>query len=242
MGLGTSPEEKHRLLDFEGYGPDEPDVIFVGLEEYCDPDPERQRDAIFIRCNHPAFNSKRVDKNRATRALTSDGQIPHVPVWRVMAKIMSSLAALKTENEYLALGTRPPLSSISSWLTDLRPLPRPNSNVFRGSYIDEWFGFRNQDDYKRLVEEVAGHRLLGALRISSPPRFAFFYGKPTCDWARRHLSGEIEVPLEEAGDAIEIGQTANGTVVALTGFYSGQHQSAFRSGHTPRLMSRLRYR
>lgn len=90
---GWRPDEAQRkkLLGFEGYGPDDPDVVFVGLEEYCDPEADRQRDNIWIRCTDPAFAGPRADKNDACVALGPVAKTSNVPVGDVMAGIMAAL-------------------------------------------------------------------------------------------------------------------------------------------------------
>lgn len=240
LNWSPSSEDKQRLLDFEGYGPDAPEVIFVGLEEYCHSESERQRDAIFTRCTHPAFAGKRADKNLATQALTGQVTTDNVRAWQVMASIVSALTGGRQVEEYDALGSRPPRSSPSTWLTELRPLPMHNTNAYRGTYIEDWFHFRDRADYERQSELLSVRRIREALSVSAPPQFAFFYGKPTCQWAHRHLADHLVAPFEHANDNIEIGQTALGTRIVLTGFYKGQHKrSAFELHHIPALIRRL---
>jgi hypothetical protein len=237
-----SPEDKQRLLGFEGYGPDAPEIIFVGIEEYTHPDLERQRDAIFIRCTDPAFAGKRVDKNAATRALTGGSAMDDVRVWRVASAIVCGLTGRREAEEYEALGSRPVLTHPSSWMTELFPLPRhPKKKNLRGTYIEGWFDFRGRTDYERRAAAGFGPRFLPALRVSPPPRFAFFYGKASCDWARDHLADQLKAPLQQLENGVEIGETKGGTRIVLTGFYEGQHgASAFRVKHIPALIARLR--
>ncbi len=85
---------------------DAPDIVFVGLEEYCDRDPRLQHENIRRRCTEPAYDGTRVDKNDAFDALAGLVKTD-VPVWDVMAKIMASLTARPWETEREALGSRP---------------------------------------------------------------------------------------------------------------------------------------
>lgn len=236
-----SPEDKQRLLEFEGYGTDSPEIVFVGLEEYTHPELERQRDAIYVRCTNPAFVGKRVDKNAATRALTGGSTMDDVPVWRVASAIVSALTGRREAEEYEALGSRPALKSPSTWMTELRPLPRHPKKKFRGTYLEDWFDFSGRTDYERRGAASFGARFLPALRVSPPPRFAFFYGQASRYWARNHLPDQLKVPFQQFDNGVEIGETKGGTRIVLTGFYEGQHgASAFRLKHIPALIARLR--
>lgn len=237
-----SDVDKERLLAFEGYGPDLPHVVFVGLEEYCVRDPQGQRDNIWIRCTHPVFSEVRTDKDRA-RALFGHKR-KTVPVWKVMATIVSKLTGRSLDDEYAALGSRPARGPLTTWLTELRPLPRPGTDAFQNTYIAEWFGdmFRSKAELETASVARAGRRLLHAIvHADSPPQYAFFYGKTVTQWARHAIGPFLGEPLVEIDNNIVVGRTAGGTRIVLTGFYAGQHAAtAFRAGHVPMLLSYLR--
>ncbi len=237
-GWRPTTSDRERLLAFEGYGPDRSDVIFVGLEEYCDADPEKQRDGVWVRCTSPAYASKRVDKDEALASLVGLVKTD-VPVWDMMATIMSGLTGRSHEEERSALGSRPPRTDFSSWLTELRALPRPGTNAFKGTYIDEWFAeeFRSAKEYD-ASSSASVSRINAALAADPLPQYAFFYGLPACRWAKEHLSG---VRWKGSAGEIEVGQNGTGTKVGLTGFYNGQHApTSFRIHHVPALLGLLK--
>jgi len=228
-------------MTFEGYGPDSPNVVFVGLEEYCSADPTQQRDSIYVRCNSPVFEGRRVDKNAALKELTGLVKTA-VPVWELMAAIMAGLGSGDHALEWELLGARSAAAPLTSLLTELRPLPRPGVSAFRGSYIEEWFDFDSKAHYEKVALKAGAVTLRRALLGNPPPRYAFFYGLPASDWARTNLRAEMNIAFQERDDdGIEVGVTTSGTVVALTGFYNGQHAAtAFRPQSVPRLLLRLR--
>lgn len=151
-------EDLERLLAFEGYGVDSPDIVFVGLEEYCDPDPKLQRENIRRRCTSSAYNGVRVDKNDAIDAL--EGLVKtRVPVWDMMAKIIASLTARSWEAERLALGSRPAHHRPSTPLTELRALPRPGTrSEWSSSYLADWFSskFSSKADFEHKLLRCRG--------------------------------------------------------------------------------------
>ncbi len=233
--------DRQRLLSFEGYGVDNPDIIFVGLEEYCTPDYDGQRDGIWIRCTSQIFAAKRIDKNQARSALAGVGR-QGVPVWDVIAAILSALTGRPCHEEWDALGTRPASEKLSTWLTELRPLPRPGVKAFKTTYIPEWFkqDYPTKADFRRKSVDISGPRIQAALSGSPAPQYAFFYGRPACEWAKECLSPFLTNPFAESGENIETGRTVGGTLIALTGFYNGQHvATAFRCEHIKALMDCL---
>lgn len=235
-----SNEEKARVFSFEGYGPDNPDFMFVGLEEYCDGGYDEQRENIWIRCTDPVFAVPRADRIAATNALQHLVKAPVVRTWDVIAAIVAAFTNRPFPRERDAIGTRPPRLSPSTWLTELRPLPRPASGFFNDSYISEWFGFRGKSDYERQAEALSGPRILRSIRQSLAPRYAFFYGLPTARWAKHALREDLSVPLADENDGIYIGRTHQETTIVLTGFYEGQHaRSAFRRHQIAHLLARI---
>lgn len=240
-GWKPTPQQQDRMLAFEGYGVDEPDIVFVGLEEYCSPDPDDQRENVWLRCTDPLFESPRVDKNGACRVLGRVTRIEGVGTWNMMARILSALTGDSESHELDALGSRPARGKRSTLVTELRPLPRPSTKDFRSTYIPEWFPFSSKGEYERGAESRASARLMEALRKGSPPGYAFFYGLPASRWAQEHLGGDTRGGFQEVGKYVRVGVSKAGTRIALTGFYDGQHgASAFRSHHIPNLISRLR--
>lgn len=238
-GWQPSATDQSRLLAFEGYGPDRPDVMFVGLEEYCSKEFERQRDNIWIRCTDPAFAESRVDRISATLALQPVVEISTVRTWDTMAEIVAAVSGRGVRAEREALGTRPPQSPVSSWITEIRPLPFPPGARFSQCYIAEWFDFRGPAAYQRWAELTARRRIVPALSADQPPRFAFFYGKIACRWAESEL-GPFLAPLIEVASNIRVGRTRGGTRIALTGFYEGQHgATAFRRRQVSALITAL---
>lgn len=237
--------QKKRLLDFEGYGPDTADVIFVGLEEYCSGDADEQRDSIWIRCTNHEFEAERADKNRALAALSGLVKT-NVPVWDVMAGIVSGLTKRPCYLERHDLGTRPAAAGapLSTWLTNLRPLPRPGSSKYADTYIPEWFGdrFEAQRHYNAASKTVARGRLLAALS-SSKPKYAFFFGDKATwvHWSRKNFFGELLCsPFSMPFPGIEVAETAFGTKLVLTHFYNSRHRtSTFGLEHVGDLLRSL---
>ena len=232
--------DRTRLLAFEGYGVDAPDIVFVGLEEYCDRDPRLQHENIRRRCTEPTYDGTRVDKNGALDALAGLVKTD-VPVWDVMAKIMASLTARPWETEREALGSRPAGHRPTTLLTELRPLPRPGTGFeWRGSYLENWFSaeFSGKQDFERKSGEMSGQRVLRMLEQPDGPLIVFFYGEPTRAWASKRL--ELTLGTRFEGDPCSIAQTKNGTVLVSTGFYNGQHAAtAFRERHISALSQRI---
>lgn len=219
---------------------DKPNVLFLGLEEYCNPGSKEQREGIWKRCTEPEFAEERADKNRATAVLDSSLRFESVPVWRVMSEIVAGLSGRSPEAELHALGTRPSEGPISTLLTELRPLPRPGTGSYRGTYIEEWFSFRGKSGYERVAEELTTPRTRAMFINPSPPLFAFVYGLPACAWAQRWLASEVISPFVPGENGVEVARTREGTTVVLTGFYEGQHaRTAFRRRHIPKLLSRI---
>lgn len=232
-----SAAEKEKLLSFEGYGADAPDVVFVGLEEYCSGQRERQRDSIWLRCTNPAFAERRADKNRATGVLnqlnrpTSPKQRT-VPVWNIMAGIMAGITGRDASEELLSLGSRPPTTQLSTLLTELQPLPRPGTTAFSATYIPAWFGseFRGPRDLTKQATERSASRIRRLVCSSPAPSFIFFYSEPSRRFAKTYLYDCMSKPFASVSSGVEVGRSAMGTAVALTGFYNGQHSAtAFRS-------------
>jgi hypothetical protein len=234
-------QDRARLLAFEGYGVDAPDIVFVGLEEYCDPDPTLQHENIRRRCTTLAYNGARVDKNDALNAL--EGLVKTtVPVWDMMAKIMASLTGTPWETEREALGSRPPRHRPTTLLTELRALPRPGTGFeWQGSYLANWFPaeFAGKQDFERKSEDISGQRVLRMLEQETSPTIVFFYGEPARGWASDHLGPILRTEFD--GDRCSMAQTKNGTLLVSTGFYNGQHAAtAFRERHIPELSQRIR--
>jgi hypothetical protein len=237
------PDQKKRLLAFEGYGVDSPDVVFVGLEEYCSGDPRKQRDSIWIRCTHPEFAGRRADKNRALEALSGLVKT-HVPVWDVMAGIISGLTGRPCYLERQELGARPGAESpLTTWLTELRPLPRPSSSGFAETYIAEWFGdhFDTEAAYIAKADASASARLPLALS-SAKPKYAFFYGADSRRWAQRAFTADLlRTPFSTPFPGIDVAETVRGTKLACTHFYNGRHPtSTFGLGQVGDLLRGLR--
>lgn len=235
-----SDEQKARLLDFEGYGSDDPDVVFVGLEDLTDGGIDEQREDIWIRCTQSIFAVPRTDRVGATRALNDLVKPPTVRNWDVIAAIMSGLSKRPVKEDRAAIGTRPPLVQPSTWLTNVYPLPRPSWGSFQDSYVAEWFRFRSKAEYERHGGAISGARLLRTIRGERPPRYIFFHGLPTGRWAQRELKDELVSPFQNQNDAIQISRTVHGTTIILTGVYEGQHgPTAFDRRQVPQLLARL---
>jgi hypothetical protein len=233
-------QDRARLLAFEGYGVDSPDIVFVGLEEYCDPDPTLQYENIRRRCTEPAYAGTRVDKDNALEAL--DGLVKtDVPVWDMMAKLMASLTGRPWEVERAALGSRPARHRPSTLLTELRPLPRPGVRFeWRDSYLANWFSaeYSGRRDFERKSEEVSGRRMLRMLEQENPPVIVFFYGVPARNWANEYLGVVLRTGFD--GDDCSIAETKNGTLLVSTGFYKSQDAAtAFRERHIAELSQRV---
>jgi hypothetical protein len=218
-------EERQKLLRFEGYGPDKPDVLFVGLEEACSD--EEQRKNIYIRCKDRRFQDTRGDKNEAMEAL--EGAVnADVRVWKIMADVMVLLSDRKTtfKAEYEALGTRRPRSSgLSTFLMELRPLPRPRRCAFKETYIAEWFRdeFHSASDYDRVSIRGARERLSSLLSNPGCPRYLFAYGKETCCEVLAITGPTLRSgPKLFANDSVRVAVTSSGRIVVLTGFYGGR--------------------
>jgi hypothetical protein len=233
-------QDCEHLLAFEGYGVDAPDIVFVGLEEYCDPDPTLQQENIRRRCTTPAYNGTRVDKNDALNAL--EGLVKTtVPVWDMMAKIMASLTGRPWEVERSALGSRPASHRPATLLTELRALPRPGTKFkWYGSYLENWFSdkFTSKNDFEQKSEEISGRRILRMLEQESSPLIVFFYGEPARAWASKQLGPILLTKFDD--ERCSIARTKNGTLLVSTGFYNGQHAAtAFREDHIPELSQRI---
>lgn len=234
-------EDLERLLAFEGYGVDSPDLVFVGLEEYCDPDPKSQRENIRRRCTSSAYHGVRVDKNEAIDAL--EGLVKkRVPVWDMMAKIIASLTARSWEAERSALGSRPAHHRPSTLITELRALPRPGTGAqWSGSYLADWFSpvFSSRADFERKSAEISGRRIFKMLEQKDGPLIVFFYGRDCREWAVKHLNPLLAAPFH--GAPCSFARTKNGTLLVTTGFYNGQHAAtSFRESDIPALAAEIR--
>lgn len=240
-GWAPSEEERARLLSFEGYGVDEPDIVFVGIEEYCDADPRLQRENIRRRCTANAYRGVRVDKDEALRCLEGVVRTTTVPVWNMSAKLVASLTGRPWETELAALGARPAHHRPSTLLTEVYPLPRPGTDhPWKGSYLEEWFAgeFRSRSDYEKKSKVVAGQRLRGLLEMRSAPRIVFFYGVDVGRWAKDCLASLVDGAWK--GEREAIARTKNGTLLVATGFYDGQHAATkFREQDIEPLAQRI---
>lgn len=242
-GWSPSKEEREKLLSFDGYGVDNPDIIFVGLEEYCDSDHNKQRDNIWLRCTNPLFDNSKIDKNKVCDILSPTVKTTNVKTWEMMATIISYLTGRSVNQELHDLGTNPSMSPISTLLTELRGLPRPGTNAFKGTYIQEWFGqeFLTKRSFDNNTFRFT-ERLKRAIQNSiKPPQRIFFYGKDACLWAKNNIQNLLSTPIGSVATGIEMGRTINGTTIVLTGFYEGQHApTAFRRSDVPRLIAALK--
>ncbi len=228
-----SRENKRRLLEFEGYGADDPDIVFVGLEEYCDGDLEKQRENIWRRTTSPSYQGRRVDKDRSLAALGGTVKTD-VPVWDMMASIVAGLTLRTFDEERAALGSRPARHLPSTWLTELRPLPRPTVSAWKGTYLPLWFSdvFPRRADFDN---QLGSHAVTAALRRVPAPLVVFFYGLPAGRWAEKTLQHSLRKPLRNAS-VCRVGTLKNGTVVATTGFFDGQDgKTALRPRDVPKL-------
>lgn len=251
---GWKPNAKHKeqLRSFDGFGPEAPDVIFIGLEEYCSGDHEQQRDNVWIRCTSSTY-SQRADRETALRELAGLVKTD-VPVWDFMAKIMARLTGRTEAVERKNLGSRPPKTRPSSWLTELRPYPRPGlSFKWEESYLEEWFSdeFNGKAAFEKAPLTL-GPRVRQALQQSPAPKLLFAYGAGSRRWAESCLLDLLEVdqprwrsvtlpklvsasskkkkaetkPRNDPGPrTFQIGRTRNNTVLVLTDFFEGQHPS-----------------
>jgi hypothetical protein len=166
-----------------------------------------------------------------------------------MAAIVSGLHGGSDGKELEALGTRPARKTPSTWLTELRPLPRPGANEHRGTYIPEWFNleFPTRAAFRQRSASISGPCILAALRRDPPPQYAFFYGLPACEWAEGEIAPFLAAPFDHKVEDIRTGResavtglTIYGTVVVLTEFYNGRDtESAFRVEHVGGLLKSL---
>lgn len=231
-GWVPSQEQKERLLHFEGYGPDDPQIVFMGLEEHCDSMPELQEDAIWRRCTRQEFAAQRVDRNAAHKALEDIESKKRVRVWEVMASIVEQLTRycffgsrdpIDHGAAYNSLGSRPAQAFPGTWLTELRPLPRPSTNSYQGTYIKKWFSeeFPTKKSYDSHCSSN-WDRLTCSMKSATPPRYVFFYGVPTGRVARERLMAHGAI-FKDYDQGIAVGQFGQVKCV-VTGFYRGQHK------------------
>lgn len=193
-------------------------MIFVGRDEYCNSDFNDQRDNIFIRCTHEAFKGRRADKDEALAALAAVVKT-NVPVWDRMAAILAALNSSLVEEERAQLGSRKEARSdalLTSWITDLNPLPWPQNATFKSTYIADWFkeDFDTEAAYRRFPGRKDRLRVVLA---KTPPSYLFFYGADAANWFRASYP---TVSLRRRGN-VEAGRLKD-TTIALTGFYGGQ--------------------
>ena len=160
-----------------------------------------------------------------------------------MAKILAALTGRDWTLERQALGRRPTTHSPTTWLTELRALPRPGTTFpWVGSYLQEWFSaeFRSQTDFEVKSEALSGQRIYRELDRAKAPAITFFYGLPARHWAERHLSSLLRDDFSTE-EVCSVARTKQGTLLISTGFYDGRHaESAFREHQIPALTETIR--
>lgn len=170
---------RKKFMEFVGYGPNAPKVVFFGLEEAA-PDPRKGPDDARalrdnLRVRFEQFPDVRFCKNETHRVYLGEDYLEPgaVPVWNMASRIMAYWRKTGDwQAEYRRLGT----SHGDSLLAELRPIPRCAVGYWDDIYTDV-FGWRTNGEYRREMWE--GRREMLRTKIfagESSPNLAFSYG------------------------------------------------------------------
>ena len=187
---GLSESEKALLLDFDGYGVADPDVVFIGQDEYVPGSYDGQRENIRIRCSTDAFRPPLGDAREALFAVVANVGRERVPTWEIMSALLARLNGTTEDEEQKWLGRRSQQCKRKTWLTDVWPLPCPYKGTWKDSYIREYFGdrYRRRTDFFRDTARLK--RIAVRLR-KQRPGLVITYGRVAERAMLSELSSEI---------------------------------------------------
>lgn len=239
------------LLGFEGYGPPDPTIIFMGQEERLGGD-QPVEDEIRARCALISHHGVRGDKN----VFGGDGawlQPGKVNQWNYASQFVAAIAGLgcqsvppvpvpqheeRWKDEYLRLGT----GDGFTLLTERQPFPLSSGDLsskkaFQSTYLAKakWYS-----SLKELWTEVEPLRLKMLSRLASQPsvRWLVMYGAPYREKFLSIVGAVYGWKHFEVGDGTAMAARSKGRIVIITPFFGGRY-SQFGPNDVPGLVRRI---
>lgn len=244
--MASNPQQ---LFLFEGYGVDNPRVVFIGMEEASDDSLENLRRRLSF--------ARRMDLREAHDQLFGpdwwERGVRHVPVWRTSAQLRAALDGLAVTDPAFdrawrqvrdnTLGRRWP--GADTLLTELLPVPTNRHGTWPEGY-SELLGYSSLEEYRR--DQLPRRRkLLHELFRSHPPEVVFCYGRGDWDEFKEVFDGIPKTRWSEVKSSPPSGAkpqafqiaTDGRTVVVLTNHFGGRG-AHFSRQHIPAVVDAIR--
>lgn len=213
-----------KLVEFIGYGPSRPEVVFLGIEEAGGGDENIATRATSFRAIEDLFQAHELLKHEAQCPSPYDSQGNPVEQWNTASVFALALADADTSLWPSFWRNHLGRTNFETFLMECYPVPRKGMAHRMPGY-----------DPKRLWREQRS-QILKDFISTSRPRFIVAYGNPTHEC----LSDLVSVAswMSVGGTAWSVGVSSEGTVVCRVGFFGN---GKFNRNDVPMIAKMMRH-